>query len=175
MPQLCGWRRCRRARANADESLLNLAAKAHGNPFLVSELVGGLGEEGRLNVRGGRVVASGHALPRRLGASMQQRLDHLSTDAGDVVRVASVLPDRFSAGLLAAMLERQPSSLMAVLEEAVRADLLVEDGEQLRFRHDLLREATRQSLAESLRQAMERQSASVMLRMGAAPAEVATH
>jgi hypothetical protein len=27
--------------ANADESLLNLAAKAHGNPFLVSELVGG--------------------------------------------------------------------------------------------------------------------------------------
>ena len=34
-------------RANADESLLNLAAKAHGNPFLVSELVGGLGEEGR--------------------------------------------------------------------------------------------------------------------------------
>ena len=27
-------------RANADESLLNLAAKAHGNPFLVSELVG---------------------------------------------------------------------------------------------------------------------------------------
>ena len=29
-------------RANADESLLNLAAKAHGNPFLVKELVGGL-------------------------------------------------------------------------------------------------------------------------------------
>jgi AAA ATPase domain len=28
-------------RANADESLLNLAAKAHGNPFLVGELVGG--------------------------------------------------------------------------------------------------------------------------------------
>jgi predicted ATPase len=27
-------------RARADESLLNLAAKAHGNPFLVSELVG---------------------------------------------------------------------------------------------------------------------------------------
>ena len=56
----------------------------------------------------------------------------------------------------------------------MRADLLVEDGEQLRFRHDLLREATRQSLPQSLRRAMERQSASVMLGMGAAPAEVAT-
>src|SRR5271163_4447838 len=165
---------CDAVRANADESLLKLAAKAHGNPFLVSELVGGLGEEGRLTVSGGRAVASGHALPRRLGAGMQQRLDLLSSGAGEVVRVAAVLPDRFSAGLLAAMLERQPASLMAAVGEAVRADLLVEDGEQLRFRHDLLREATRQSLPQSLRRAMERQSASVMLGMGAAPAEVAT-
>ena len=165
---------CDAVRANADESLLTLAAKAHGNPFLVGELVGGLGEEGRLNVSGGRAVASGQALPRRLGASMQQRLDQLSAGAGEVVRVAAVLPDRFSAGLLAAMLDRQPASLMAAVEEAVRADLLVEDDEQLRFRHDLLREATRQSLPQSLRRAMERQSASVMLGMGAAPAEVAT-
>jgi DNA-binding CsgD family transcriptional regulator len=161
-------------RANADESLLNLAAKAHGNPFLVRELVGGLDKEGRLDLSGGRAVASGHALPRRLGAGMQQRLDRLSSGAGEVVRVAAVLPDRFTAGLLAAMLDRRPASLMSALEEAVRADLLVEDDEQLRFRHDLLREATRQSLPQSLRRAMERQSASVMMGMGAAPAEVAT-
>jgi DNA-binding CsgD family transcriptional regulator len=165
---------CDAVRAKADVSLLNLAAKSYGNPFLVSELVGGLGEEGRLNVSGGRAVATGDGLPRRLGASMQQRLDLLSHGAGDVVRVAAVLPDRFSAGLLAAMLDRQPASLMLALEEAVRADLLVEDGEQLRFRHDLLHEATRQSLPQSLRRAMERQSASIMLNMGAAPAEVAT-
>jgi DNA-binding CsgD family transcriptional regulator len=161
-------------RANVDESLLNLAAKAHGNPFLVRELIGGLDEEGRLNVSDGRAVVSGHALPRRLGENMKQRLAHLSSGAGEVVRVAAVLPDRFSAGLLAAMLERQPASLMSAVDEAVRADLLVEDEEQLRFRHDLLREAARQSLPQSLRRAMERQSASIMLRMGAAPAEVAT-
>jgi DNA-binding CsgD family transcriptional regulator len=161
-------------RAKADVSLLNLAAKAHGNPFLVSELVGGLGEEGRLNLSGGRATVTGDGLPRRLGAGMQQRLDVLSESASEVVRVAAVLPDRFSAGLLAAMLERSPASLLSALEEAVRADLLVEDGDRLRFRHDLLREATRQSLPQSLRRAMERQSASVMLGMGAAPAEVAT-
>jgi DNA-binding CsgD family transcriptional regulator len=161
-------------RANADESLLTLAAKAHGNPFLVSELVGGLDEEGRLSVSGGRAVASGEALPRRLGASMQQRLDLLSAGASEVVRVAAVLPCRFSAALLAAMLDRQPASLLSAVGEAVRADLLVEDGARLRFRHDLLREATRQSLPQSLRRAMERQSASVMLGMGADPAEVAT-
>jgi DNA-binding CsgD family transcriptional regulator len=165
---------CDAVRAKADVSLLNLAAKAHGNPFLVSELVGGLGEEGRLDFSGGHAVATGDGLPRRLGVGMQQRLDLLSDSASEVVRVAAVLPDRFSAGLLAAMLERSPTSLLSALEEAVRADLFVEDGEQLRFRHDLLREATRQSLPQSLRRAMERQSASVMLGMGAAPAEVAT-
>src|SRR6201997_4395765 len=163
---------CDAVRANADDSLLNLATKAHGNPFLVSELVGGLDEEGRLKVSGGRAVAAGDGLPRRLGDSIQQRLDLLSEDAGDVVRVAAVLPDRFSGGLLAAMLDRPPVSLMSAVDEAVRADLLVEDGERLRFRHDLLREATRQSLP--LRRAMERQSASVMLGMGADPAEVAS-
>jgi DNA-binding CsgD family transcriptional regulator len=161
-------------RANADPSLLSLAAKAHGNPFLLMELLGGLHEEGRLTVSGGRAVAAGDALPRRLGAGIQQRLDLLPDDAGEIVRVAAVLPDRFSVGLLAAMLDRQPTSLMSALENAVRADLLVEDGERLRFRHDLLREATRQSLPQSLRRAMERQSASLMLTMGAAPAEVAT-
>ena len=134
-------------RAKADVSLLSLAAKAHGNPFLVSELVRGLGEEGRLDFSDGHAVATGEALPRRLGVGMQQRLDLLSEGASEVVRVAAVLPDRFSAGLLAAMLDRQPASLMSALEEAVRADLFVDDGEQLRFRHDLLREATRQSLA----------------------------
>src|ERR1700757_2010069 len=82
-------------RANADESLLNLAAKAHGNPFLVSELVGGLGEEGRLTVSGGCAVATGHGLPRRLGAGMKQRLNLLSSGANEGVRVASGLPDRF--------------------------------------------------------------------------------
>ncbi|OBF29034.1 LuxR family transcriptional regulator [Mycobacterium sp. ACS1612] len=161
-------------RAKPDVSLLNLASKAHGNPFLVRELVGGLGEEDRLNVAGGRAVVTGTGLPRRLGATMHQRLDLLSPQASQVVRVAAVLPDRFSAGLLAAMLDRQPVSLLSALQEAVRADLLIEDGEQLRFRHDLLREATRQSLPQSLLRAMERQSASIMLDMGATPAEVAT-
>ena len=114
------------------------------------------------------------ALPRRLSDTMQQRLDQLSDAASQVVQVAAVLPDQFSARLLAAMLERRPAALVSAVEEAVRADLLIEDGDQLRFRHDLLREATRQSLPQSLRRAMERQSATIMLDMGAAPEEVAT-
>jgi ATP/maltotriose-dependent transcriptional regulator MalT len=161
-------------RAGADASLLALAAKAHGSPFLLMELLRGLEEEGRLNVRSGLASAAGDRLPRRLALGMQQRLDALSEEAGAIVRVAATLPDRFSCALLAAVLERPPASLMSGVQETVRADLLIEDGEQLRFRHDLLREATRQSMPSSLRRAMERQTAAIMLGMGAAPAEVAT-
>jgi DNA-binding CsgD family transcriptional regulator len=161
-------------RARADSSLLSLADKAHGNPFLLMELLGGLQEEERLTVSGGRAGVNGDGLPQRLGAGMRQRLDGLSAAAGHVVQVAAVLPDRFSASLLAAMLDQRPAALVAAVGEAVRADLLAEDGDQLRFRHDLLRDATRQTLPQSLRAAMERQSAATMLEMGSAPEEVAT-
>ena len=161
-------------RANADASLLRLAVKTHGNPFLLTELLRGLDEDGRLDIGGGRAVATGDTLPRRLSDTMQQRLDQLSNGASQVVQVAAVLPDQFSVRLLAAMLERRPTALVSAVDEAVRADLLIEDGDQMRFRHDLLREATRQSLPQSLRRAMERQSATIMLDMGAAPEEVAT-
>jgi len=112
-------------------------------------------------------------LPRRLREGMQQRLDQLSHDAREVVRVAAVLPDRFSAGLLAKMTERSAAALISAIDEAVRADLFDDDGDHLRFRHDLLREATRQTLPSSLLRAMERQSAAVMLDLGVPPAEVA--
>ena len=162
-------------RANADESLLNLAAKAHGNPFLVGELVGGLGEEGRLNVQR---RACGGQRTTRCRAVWAPVCSSDST-------TSPTMPARWCGWLRCCPTGSRPvcwprcwtasrSSLMSAVEEAVRADLLVEDGEQLRFRHDLLREATRQSLPQSLRRAMERQSASIMLSMGAAPAEVAT-
>ncbi len=160
--------------ADADESLLSLAGKANGSPFLVMELIQGLQEENRIVVKGGRAGVVGQELPRRLTATMQERLDRMSEDARRAVQVASVLPDSFSAGLLAEMLDRRPTGLVAAVEEAVRADLLTDDGDRLRFRHDLLRQATRQSLPQSLRRAMERDVVNMLLEGGAAPAEVAT-
>ncbi|MFG1930045.1 AAA family ATPase [Mycobacterium sp. NPDC048908] len=161
-------------RARADVSLLNLADKAHGNPFLISEMLGGLGEESRLRVTRGCAVATGDALPARMSANFSQRVNALSDAAKDVVQIAAVLPDRFTAALLARMLERPPAALVSAVQETVRADLLVDDGNRLRFRHDLIRDAARQALPRSLRRAIERQSATVMLEMGAAPTEVTT-
>lgn len=157
----------------ASPELLDLAGQARGNPFLLAELLRGLCEENRLRVEDGRAVLVGDGLPQRLTASMADRLAVLSEEARQVVRVASVLPPRFSATGLAGMLDVRPSALLGPLEEALQADLLAEDGEHLRFRHDLLRQAALETLPRSARRALQREAAGVLLQAGAEPAEVA--
>jgi DNA-binding CsgD family transcriptional regulator len=159
--------------AGVDPSVIQYAGLAHGNPFLVLETLRGLDEENRIDVTGGRARITGRGLPRRLGATMQHRLDRLSPGARRTIQVASVLPERFSAALLARALDLAPAQMFAGVEESIRADLLTEIGDHLGFRHDLLRRAAQQTLPEPLRRAMERESARLLLEMGAAPEEVA--
>lgn len=159
--------------ADPDDDLLHLTTRSRGNPFLVVELLHGLQEEGRIRIDEAGASVLGPGLPNRLTKIVQQRLDRLSEPARQLVQVASVLPDSFSAALLARMLNRKPSEIVGPVEEAVRADLVTEDAELLTFRHDLLRQAARSSMSFSLRQALERQSAECLLDMGAGPVDVA--
>jgi predicted ATPase len=126
----------------ADPALLELTGRARGNPFLVVELLRGLREENRLREVKGREVVVGDGLPLRLTDSMRDRLEGLSEDAQRTVTLASALGVRFTASQLAAMLQWRPSKLVPALDEARRADLLIEAGDYLRFRHDLLRQVS---------------------------------
>jgi DNA-binding CsgD family transcriptional regulator len=164
-----------RLAAPPDAALLKLAGQALGSPFLLLELLDGLREEDRLRTEQGRVVLVGSRLPRRLTDSMRQRLDRLSDDTAQAVRVASVLGHGFRVAHLAAMLGRSPSALIVPVEEALSTELLVAEGDQLRFRHDLLRQAVRETLRPSVLRALRAQAAAVMLESGAAAVEVAQY
>jgi hypothetical protein len=68
-------------------------------------------------------------------------------------------------------------SLMELIDpvnELVQADIFADDGGQLAFRHDIIREAVRGSLLPPVRRAVDRQAADVLLAHGALPVEVAT-
>ncbi|WP_156689867.1 ATP-binding protein [Mycobacterium sp. Marseille-P9652] len=160
--------------SKVDDSLLQLTTKAKGNPLLIRELLRGLREDNRIHEAVGRASAIGATLPQRLFATMDHRLDSLDPMTRRLVEVAAVLPERFSVALLARMTDRRPSELAAAITEAVHADLLVGDEKRLRFRHDLVRSAVRATIPESLLRALERESADILLDMGAAPEEVAT-
>lgn len=152
------------AGGEATPELLRLAEHAQGYPSLLVELLRGWREEGG---------PAGEAVPRRLAVAMRERLDRLTPDTRELLCLAAVLPERFTATQLARMLHRPASSLLGAFEEALRADVLVEDGDRLRFRHDLVREATHAALPESVRRALLKEAVAVLWETGAPRTQIA--
>ena len=105
---------------------------------------------------------------------MRRRLERMPEPARQVATVAAALGRRFSLSDLAAMLDVSPSALLGPVEELINAGLLAERDGQLSFGHDLIFEAVRASVPLSVRRALDRQAAAVLLAAGALPVEVAT-
>ena len=155
--------------------LLGLAVGAQGNPFWLAELLDGLAEEDRVRVEDGVADVRGSALPARVAQSMRERLDSLSDETRQLVRVAALLGLRFSVAHLASALRRTPIELVGALEAARQADLMDEFGERLGFRHDLVREAVLATLPRSMRREIQRELSQLLLADGAAPIDIAAY
>jgi DNA-binding CsgD family transcriptional regulator len=160
--------------AQPDASLLELVDGAHGSPFLITELLHGLIEDGLVRTESGQARLIEARLPTRVRSTMRDRLDGLTPQARNAAQVASVLGGGFSFGWLAAMLDRPPSTLLSPVDELISADLLTtRPDEQLAFRHELLRQAVLGTLLGSTRRALQRQAADVLMDKGTPPLEVA--
>jgi DNA-binding CsgD family transcriptional regulator len=159
--------------AEPDESLLQIAGEAGGNPFLLVELLEGLREEELVRVDSGRATLTDYRLPDRVRASMRERLARMPESARQVATVAGSLGRTLSVAELGAMFDVAPASLLPSVERLIEAGILGEREDRLGFRHDLIREAVRLASAPSARRALDRQAADVMLSRGALPVEVA--
>jgi DNA-binding CsgD family transcriptional regulator/DNA-binding Lrp family transcriptional regulator len=160
-------------RAEPDETLLRMACEAGGNPFLLVELLEGLRQEDLVRVDSGLATLTAYKIPDRVSASMRERLDRLPEPTRQAATVAGSLARTLSASDLAEMLGVPAASLLTSVEELIEAGIVRERGEQLGFQHDLIREAVRHACAPSVRRALDRQAADVMLARGALPVEVA--
>jgi hypothetical protein len=150
-----------------DRGLLDQLAGVRGNPFLVAELLRGLREEDLITIEGGQARLAGRQIPRRFRDSVSWQLGRLSPRARDVLQMAAVLSRRFAVDELATLLEQPPQALIAPLHEVLAAGLMVEDGDRLAFRHDLVREAVDASLPAAMRIAMRRRAIETVLHHGA--------
>jgi len=156
-----------------DSSLLDVLAGVQGQPFLLTELLRGLRDERLVAVDGGIARLTGTRMPLRFLDSVDQQLARLSDGARDALEMASVLGRRFSADELAGLTGASPGAILAALREALATGLIVEDGDRVAFRHDLVREAVDASLPRTVRQSLRRRAIDVMLRHGAPPSDVA--
>lgn len=159
--------------AEPDDALLDLVKGARGSPFVLTELLSGLRDEDLIRVVAGQTELVEARLPRRVGVTMRERLRGVSAPAREAVTVAASLGRRFSFIDLANMLDRTPAALLGPVEELIDGGMLVESGDRLAFRHDVTREAVRESVPVSARRALDRHAAALLLAAGATPVEVA--
>src|SRR5690606_27171596 len=116
-----------------------------------------------------------HGLPPRLHQTVMRRVRSRCPEALDLLRAGSVLGGSFRVDELAAVLERSPASLHPVLLDAIDARLLDQDGDRLRFRHDLIREAVYRDTPEPIRASLHRLAATALAARSQPSPVVAGH
>ncbi|WP_437082152.1 ATP-binding protein [Streptomyces sp. enrichment culture] len=151
--------------AAADERVRELLDGAGGNPFLAVEMLAGLRTS----------EASDTLVPPGLVVGVRGRLRSLKPDTLRFLRMGAVLGRRFGFHDAAALCDRPPATLIAALEEAVRAGLLDDDGDHLVFRHDLLRQAVYADILPSARKALHREAARGLVAAGHRPVDAVPH
>jgi DNA-binding CsgD family transcriptional regulator/tetratricopeptide (TPR) repeat protein len=160
--------------ASPDQALLELAADAAGNPFFLVELLRGLREERLVRIEGGVAHLVAARLPKRVAAGMRHRLARLSESARQLATAAASLGRGFTVGQLVVLLGVPAAALLTPVDQLVEAGVFAERGDRLGFRHDIVRDAVRDSTTVSARRALDRQAVDVLLAAGAIPVEVAT-
>ncbi|MFJ5306817.1 ATP-binding protein [Streptomyces sp. NPDC088350] len=159
--------------AAPDPGTLSVARRAEGVPLLLVELLHGMRDEHGVIVANDVARLAAGRLPASFQASVRQRLGRLAEPTREVVQTASAVGRSVTVALLAELLGRQAAALIAPVQEALDSDLFVERDGRLLFRHDLIREAVEGSLPVSVRRALRRHAADVLLARGAPVTEAA--
>ncbi|MEP7019009.1 MAG: AAA family ATPase [Pseudonocardiales bacterium] len=144
--------------------LHELAAQAGGNPLYLTELADALLRDG---------PCAGGRAPESLAAAIADRLGFLSTETGQMLRLAALLGREFAVADLSIVANRAPSELIAVMDEAVAARVVVPAGARYAFRHPVIRQALYEATPTGMRVALHGQIARALADSGASVDRVA--
>ena len=129
-----------------------------GNPFFVSEVIAAGGPE---------------PIPDTVRDAVLARASRLEPEARRLLDVVSALPTRAERWVLAAVV----GDKLAGLDDCLASGMLLEDGDAVRFRHELARLAVEAALPMARRTDLHRQLVEVLRDAGAPvdPARLAHH
>ena len=131
-----------------------------GNPFFLEEVTQALLEEGALELSDGTVTAIGALdrlqLPETVQAVIRARLDRLDRGTREVLRLASVIGQEFTRGVLERAMDggRLPHALQALKAAGVIQQVRVVPEPVYRFKHVLTQETAAGSLLDQQRKAL---------------------
>jgi DNA-binding CsgD family transcriptional regulator len=161
--------------ATPGQGLLAGLAGAAGNPLFVTEMLAALALEGMIETAGGRAEVAQPALPPTLRLTILRRLSFLSDDTLQALRFASILGSSFTVTDLSVTMDRPVVELFGVLAEGIAGRVLGDDGDRLRFRHDVIRDAIYEDMPATIRRGLHREAGQRLARTGAPALQVAEH
>ena len=151
-------------------------ASAAGNPLYTRELLDALVRSGEVRTSSGAAELVADE-PREAVVSLAQaiadRLDFLSTETRNTLRLAALLGPVFSVDDVTLVTGLTPGALLGMLEEAIAAGVLQPDGLRLRFRHGLLRQVLYETVPAPIRAALHQQVIQALIAASASPERVA--
>jgi DNA-binding SARP family transcriptional activator/DNA-binding CsgD family transcriptional regulator len=162
--------------AQPGPELRDLVERTIGNPLYITELTEALVREHALRTTAGvadLADSSTYTAPRSLVDTISRHLDVLSGDARETLRWAALLGTEFTVTDIAAVAGKRPSDLMAVFDETVAANVIVDSDTHLAFRHPLLRQAFYDGIPAGARAGLHRQAAEALSLVGASVSRVA--
>lgn len=145
-----------------DATLLRLADRCGGNPFLIEQLLSCLQETNRLVVASGTASVLGGPLPSTFVTTVGERILGQPPEARRLLEAGSIFHRPFSVHEAASLLNRPVAELVPVVASTIGADILTESGSDLAFRNELIREAVYDSLSAPVRAALHREAAAVV-------------
>ncbi len=158
-----------------DTSLVELAACAAGNPFMLTEFLRGLLDESAIRIAEGRARLISPRVPRRFQSVVRSRLSRLAPRTRQLLETGAVLGRSFRLEDIAAMLGESPGSLLAPVEEALSARIVIATPDAIAFQHDLIWRVVAKALPKPVRQALHRQAGEMLLARGGSAVPAAHH
>lgn len=152
--------------------LTALARGAAGNPLYIAQLVEAMQSAGQVTARDGLADVETSELPSSFRGAVLGRIGGLPAETVRALRGAAVLGTSVDVAEVAALSRATALAVLADLDPAITAGLLVERGGALAFRHDLVRAALYDDMPVRARQALHRSAAAAVRDPGAVAAHL---
>ena len=136
--------------------------ETEGNPFFVEEVLKALIESGSVRRENGhwqRCDLDQLLIPQSVKEAIGHRLDRVSQECNEVLRVSAILGKVFTFDELIAASKQNEDQLLDALDEAAGAQLITSNDESFIFTHDKIREVLYEELNPIRRRRLHRLAA----------------